>query len=111
MQGLARKFRPYGRDKTKSIQRRSDSQSVLQKEKAPRFLRGLLFTLFSLSTFGVAPASPFATARIIGFDTLEVKRPLDGFAFIPAVSEANGRVLLLFYVPQARGVRRGSQTK
>lgn len=53
------------------------------KKNPPAINRGT-FIPFSLSTFGVAPASPFATEKIIRFRIPEVKRRLGGFAFISA---------------------------
>lgn len=84
---------PTPRDKTKSTKGSSNFQHEAQKEKAPRFLRGLIFMLFSLSTFGIAQASPLTTNSIIQFRMLAVKSAFGGFVFIPALSEAKGRVL------------------
>lgn len=82
---------PRTPDKSKGPKEVSDFRSV-GKKNPPAINRGT-FTPCSLSTLWVAPASPFATVKIIDFATPVVKRLFGVFAFIPAVSVANGRVL------------------
>lgn len=82
-----------GRDKGKNPRTISDCQNRganwAVKEKAPRFLQGLIFILFSLSTSWVAQASPLATENIILPFILEVKSAAWGFAFIPCRQARN----------------------